>query len=80
MMRRNAKLKVAVNRIPLRKSVTSGSAASRRGFPAWIDAGEATVAFTATRAATPRVRDGLVLRRVGKRAAAERRVPNGGSR
>jgi hypothetical protein len=79
-MRRNAKLKVAANRIPLRKSVTSGSAASRRGFPAWIDAGEPTVAFSAARSATPRVRDGLVLRRVSQKKASERRVPNAGSR
>jgi hypothetical protein len=79
-MRRNAKLKVAANRIPLRKSVTSGSAASRRNFPAWIDAGETTVTFNAGRGATPRVRDGLVLRRVGQKKSTERSVPHGGSR
>jgi 16S rRNA U516 pseudouridylate synthase RsuA-like enzyme len=78
-MRRNAKLKVIANRIPLRKSVTSASAASRRSFPAWIDAGETTVSFTAARSATPRVRDGLVHRRVSKKTS-ERKVPHGGSR
>lgn len=79
-MRRNAKLKVAANRLPLRKSVTSGTAAARRNFPAWIDDSDATVAFTAARSARPRVRDGLVLRRVTKKKLSERSVPHGGSR
>ena len=61
-MRRAAKVKVAVARIPLRKS-----AAARRGFPAWIDAGEHGVAFPAKQTVMPRVRDGLVLRLVGKK-------------
>ena len=78
-MRRNAKLKVAANRIPVRKSVTSGTAAARRSFPAWVDASEATAPFNATRTAMPRVRDGLVLRRVAKKNA-ERGVGHGRSR
>ncbi len=79
-MRRNAKLKVASNRIPLRKSVTSGSAASRRNFPAWIDAGEVSATFSAARSATPRVRDGLDLRRVTGKKTTERSVPSGCAR
>ena len=65
-MRRSSKIKVVAVRIPLRKAALSASAASRRGFPAWIDAGEAGVAFSA-RTVVPRVRDGLVLRVVAKK-------------
>ena len=64
-MRRSAAVKIVAVRVPLRKSALSASAASRRGFPAWIDAGERSVAFTAA-AVTPRVRDGLVLRKVAQ--------------
>jgi len=79
-MRGNLKAKVTANRIPVRKVVSSGSSASRRHFPAWIDAGETTVTFTTARAATPRVSAGLVLRDVTQRNASERRVPRGSSR
>lgn len=72
-MRRTAKIK-SVSRIPLRKTATTASAASRRSFPAWIDDSETTATFSATRTAVPRVRDGLVLRIVSKRKLVERRV------
>ena len=78
-MRRNTQLKVAASHIPLRKSVTSGSAAGRRSFPAWVDAAEATATFTAARTAMPRVRVGLVLRRVGRKGI-ERGVGHGRTR
>lgn len=40
----------------------------RRRFPAWIDAAEGEVSLSPVDATvTPRVRDGLVLRRVAKR-------------
>ena len=78
-MRRNVKVKSA-GRVALRKTATSASAAVRRNFPAWIDAGETGVVFSA-RSATPRVRDGLVLRKVSKGKSVERSVPHGsGSR
>ena len=64
-MRRSLKVKALSTRVPARKSAMTASAASRRGFPAWIDAGEDAVAFPA-KTATPRVRDGLVLRIVSK--------------
>ena len=69
-MRRHAKVTAA--RIPGRKSITSGTAASRRSFSGWID--EPGAAFSSIRQATPRVRDGLVLRRVIKNKASERTV------
>jgi hypothetical protein len=75
-MRRNAKLK-STTRVSQRKTALSANAAARRSFPAWIDAGEPTVTFAAARSAMPRVRDGLVLRRVRKSKSAERRVPHG---
>lgn len=65
-MRRTAKVKIAVARMLPRKAAMSATAASRRTFPAWIDANERGVAFCAT-AVTPRVRDALVLRAVGRR-------------
>lgn len=65
-MRRSNKVKIVPARVPQRKAALSASAASRRGFPAWIDAGERGVAFSA-RAVMPRVRDGLVLRIVRKK-------------
>ena len=64
-MRRTAKVKIVAGRTPLRKAALSASAASRRGFPAWIDASERGVAFNAA-TVVPRVRDGLVLRVVRK--------------
>lgn len=76
-MRRNAKIKVAAGRVLPRKTVTSASAAARRSFPAWVDSAETAVAFTAARRPIPRVRDGLVLRRVTKSSTVERRVPHG---
>ena len=66
-MHRSVKVKALATRIPLRKTVTSGTAAARRGFPAWIEADEGGVAFPARIAATPRVRDALVLRTVSKK-------------
>ena len=71
-----AKFRIAATRLPLRKSAT---AAARRGFPAWIDAGEQGVAFAAKKTVMPRVRDGLVLRAVGraKEAVAPRKKAHG---
>lgn len=63
-MRRTGKINVVAVRIPLRKAALSAGAAARRSFPAWIDAGERGVAFSAA-IVTQRVRDGLVLRKVG---------------
>jgi hypothetical protein len=61
-------VKVKATRVPVRKSALSASAATRRAFPAWIDADTAAVAFSA--AVTQRVRDSLVLRTVAKRKPA----------
>jgi hypothetical protein len=66
-MRRVVKVKALATRMPLRKTAITASAASRRGFPAWIEADEGAVAFPAKAAAIPRVRDGLVLRKVSKK-------------
>jgi hypothetical protein len=66
-MRRVVKVKALSTRVPLRKAAMSASAASRRPFPAWIVADESGVAFPAKAPVTPRVRDGLVLRRVSKK-------------
>jgi hypothetical protein len=80
-MRRHIKVKSVTTRGLVRKSVTSGTAAARRNFPAWVDAAETTVVFSAARSATPRVRAGLVLRRVGIVKSVERSVAHGaGSR
>jgi hypothetical protein len=65
-MRRAVKVKAVSTRVPLRKTRKSGSETTRRPFPAWIDAEEDRVAFSAKAGATPRVRDGLVLRAVSK--------------
>lgn len=68
-MRRSTKAKVAVARVPLRKAAAVPAilvAVPRRVYPAWIDAGESGVAFSAT-TVTSRVRDGLVLRVVGQK-------------
>ncbi len=66
-MRRPVKVKRALARTMMRKSALSATPASRRGFPAWIDASEHGVAFPAAAVTvTPRVRDALVLRTVAK--------------
>jgi hypothetical protein len=59
-------LKVKTHRVLSRKVAMSASAASRRPFPAWIVADESGVAFPAHAGVTPRIRDGLILRRVSK--------------
>ncbi len=74
-MRRTSKIKPVSTRIPLRKAVTSGSAASRRHFPAWIDSGDRARLVMAS-IVTPRVRDGLVLRAV----PTKRNASGGGAR
>jgi hypothetical protein len=66
-MRRAVKVKALSTRVPLRKTARSASSTPRRPFPAWIEADEGVVAFSAKSAATPRVRDGLVLRAVSKK-------------
>jgi hypothetical protein len=66
---RRSKIKSLTAYAPLRKAALTASAASRRPFPAWIVADESGVAFPA-RAVVPRVRDGLVLRRVAKKSPA----------
>ena len=63
------KVKTLATRVILRKAVTSATAAARRPFPAWIDAGEHGVAFSAA-TVSPRIRDGLVLRTVAKTKSA----------
>ena len=68
-MRRPIKVKPLSAPGLLRKSALTASAASRRAYPAWIDASERTVAFPAV-SVTPRVRDALVLRTVAKRKTA----------
>ena len=68
-MRRSVKVKALANRVPVRKSALTASAASRRPFPAWIE-DEDAIAFSAKAAATPRVRDGLVLRAVSKKKSS----------
>jgi len=71
-MHRIVKPKRLFYRGRLRKSALTASAASRRGFPAWIDSSECAVAFPAV-TVTPRVRDGLVLRKVAKRKSASKK-------
>lgn len=68
------KVKTLPSRVPLRKAVTSSTAAARRPFPAWIDAGSG-VAFSAA-LVSPRVRDGLVLRTVALKKSAGLRNPS----
>lgn len=80
-MRRSTKIKVAVARLPVRKTVVVPSLLSlpsRRGFPAWIDAAERSGAFPAA-TVTSRVRDGLVLRTVGLKEKAKVKTPCHGS-
>lgn len=69
-MRRTLKVKALATRVPLRKAAMSASAASRRPFPAWIVADEGGVAFPAKALVMPRVRDGLVLRRVSRKKSS----------
>ena len=82
-MRRSAKIKVVLARVPLRKATTaavsiSAPAAPRRVFPAWIDANERGAAVAPT-SVTSRVRDGLVLRVVRQPKPAHVRTPSHGS-
>jgi hypothetical protein len=65
IMRRPVKVKALATRVPLRKAALTAAPASRRPFPAWIG-DEDAIAFPAKAGATPRVRDGLVLRTVSK--------------
>ena len=67
-MRPAPKVKALATRVPLRKAAMTDSTASRRPFPAWIVADDCGVVFSA-KIVTPRVRDGLLLRAVKKRAA-----------
>ena len=64
-MSRAPKVKIAAARMLAPKSARPIGAGARRSFPAWIDAGERGVAFSVA-AVVPRVRDGLVLRMVGR--------------
>jgi hypothetical protein len=61
-MRRTVKIK-STPQVPLRKTASSASSASRRAFPAWIVADESGIAFSAV---TPRLRSALVLRIVNQ--------------
>lgn len=65
------KVKALVTRVPVRKAATSSSSAARRSFPAWIDASERGVTFSAAASVSTRVRDGLVLRAVAKGKAVQ---------
>lgn len=67
-------VKVKANRMLPRKAAMSASAASRRPFPAWIVADESGVAFPAHVGATPRIRDGLVLRSVSTKNLSNRKA------
>lgn len=73
-MSRVPKIKVVAARMLAPKASRMTGTSVRRTFPAWIDASDRGVSFHAT-AVVPRVRDGLVLRLVGraKDAAASRR-------
>ena len=77
-MRRLAKTKIASARVLARKAKVATAVQPRRAFPAWIDATERGVAFSAA-GVTPRVRDGLVLRLVArkKKIASSRRTSDG---
>ena len=68
-MSRAPKIKIAAARMLAPKASRVIGTSARRAFPAWIDAGERGVAFSAT-AVMPRVRDGLVLRMVGRKKPA----------
>jgi hypothetical protein len=64
-MRPVIKAKRLFPRVLLRKATSASSAGLRRVFPAWIDASDHGLPFSAV-TVTPRVRDGLVLRQVAK--------------
>ena len=64
-MSRAPKIKIVAARMLTPKTARPIGPVARRTFPAWIDANERGVAFSAA-AVMPRVRDGLVLRMVGR--------------
>lgn len=74
-MARASKTKRLATRLPLRKSALSATPASRRPFPAWIDAAERVATFSA--GAQSRVRDGLVLRKVGRKRSGPKEPTHG---
>lgn len=76
-MARHLQVKPASSRSVRRKSAMTASAASRRPFPAWIDAGEG-VGFV--KSVTPRVRDALVLRAVKQQKTSTARSVAHGAR
>jgi hypothetical protein len=69
-MRRPVVVKRLSARALKRRSAVSASAAARRVFPAWIDAGESSVSAPG-HLVLPRVRDALVLRVVSRRKGAK---------
>ena len=80
-MRPSNKVKVVITQLPLRKSAAVpvlASISSRRSGPTWIAAGECGLVMSAT-SVTSRVRDGLVLRVVGKRKSTLVRTLSHGS-
>ncbi len=80
-MSRAPKTKVVAARMLAPKVARPIAPSARRTFPAWIDANERGVAFNA-KAVMPRVRDGLVLRMVGrpKQPAAKKNAHGPGAR
>ncbi len=78
-MRRTGKIKPISTPIPLRKAVTSSSAAARRHFPAWIDSGDRATPVAGS-IVMPRVRDGLVLRAVPTKRGLKGHSASGGAR
>jgi hypothetical protein len=68
------KTKTLSTPLPLRKAAMSASIASRRSFPAWIDAGERVVTLSAA-IAVPRIRDALILRTVARPRPATPNLP-----
>ena len=59
----------------LRRAATSGAVSARKSFPAWVDANEGAMVFSAV---MPRVRDGLILRPVRRgKSAGGRGLPHG---
>ena len=78
-MRRNVKVKRLSSVTMIRKSALTASAVARRGYPAWNDdSSDRAVVFSAV-AATPRVRDALVLRAVARGKSAKLKVPSDAS-
>ena len=72
-MRRPFKTKSVSTSGPVRRAVTSASAAARRPFPAWIDSDDRIA--TVLPAVSPRVRGALVLRPVVRPGG--QRIPGG---